>query len=356
MIVNNYASSAEACQNQFMSDQPDPFSEPFGTIFAPTVAMALNMGQGFDYHGVSPLTEIRLHPAAHALHYGSSCFEGLKAHRQQDGSVCLFRVGDHVSRFAQSAQTLRLPFPDEELVRQMIIDAVEANLGHTPLPPGSLYVRPTLIGTEPNIGAAAAPSKHALLYILNSPVGDYFAGGIRPLTLFVQTDLPRTTPQFGRVKSGANYVMALGPTLEAKADHAADQVLFAPGGDITETGAANFFLIDDQRLITRNLDDSFLHGITRASVITIARELGYTIEERALGLDEVKAWCPDGEVFLSGTAAVVAPVGKLILNDEIIQVGSGLPGDNTLRVRQALTDIQVGKDQDSHNWLTPVLG
>lgn len=339
-----------------MSDQPDPFSEPFGTIFAPSVAMAPNMGQGFDYQGVSPLTELRLHPAAHALHYGSTCFEGLKAHRQQDGSVSIFRLGDHVSRFAQSAATLRLPFPDEGVVRQMITESVAANLGHTPAAPGSLYIRPTLIGTEANIGAAAAPSRHALLYVLNSPVGDYFAGGIRPLTLFVQTDLPRTTPQFGKVKAGANYVMALGPTLEAKADHAADQVLFAPGGDITETGAANFFLIDDQRIITRNLDDSFLHGITRASVLTIASELGYQVEERSLTVDEVHAWCPDGEIFLSGTAAVVSPVGKLIVNSEALTVGSGQPGTNTLRIRQALTDIQVGRDPDSHNWLTPIQG
>lgn len=339
-----------------MSDQPDPFSAPFGTIFAPTVAMAPNMGQGYDYRGVSPLSELKLHPGAHALHYGSTCFEGLKAHRQVDGSVAIFRLRDHVSRFAQSAATLRLPFPEEELVRQMIMDSVAANLGHTPDSPGSLYIRPTLIGTEANIGSAAAPSRHALLYILNSPVGDYFSGGIRPLTLFVQTALPRTTPQFGKVKSGANYVMALGPTLEAKADHAADQVLFAPAGDITETGAANFFLIDDERIITRNLDDSFLHGITRASVLTIAGELGYIVEERSLTLDEVRAWCPDGEIFLSGTAAVVSPVGKLIVDSETLTVSDGNPGSNTLRVRQALTDIQIGRDQDSHNWLTPVPG
>lgn len=339
-----------------MDDSLDPFSAPFGTLFAPSVAVATCMGQGFDYQGVSPLANLTLHPASHALHYGSACFEGLKAHRQVDGTVAIFRLGDHVARFGQSAETLRLPFPDESLVREMIIDTVRSNLGHTPPTPGSLYIRPTLIGTEPNIGAAAAPSKHAILYILNSPVGDYFSGGIRPLTLFVQSDLPRTTPQFGRVKAGANYVMALGPTLSAKADHAADQVLFAPGGDITETGAANFFLIDDQRIITRNLDDSFLHGITRASVITIARELGYIIEERALDLSEVRAWCPDGEIFLSGTAAVVSPVGKLIVDGEILTVGDGKPGDNTMRVRQALTDIQVGNSPDSHNWLTHVTG
>ncbi len=238
----------------------------------------------------------------------------------------------------------------------MIIDAVEANASHTPDAPGSLYIRPTLIGTLLNIGAAASPSDSAILYVMTSPVGDYFAGGVRPLTIFIETDIPRTTPQFGMVKSGANYVMALGPTLDAKRDHAADQVLFATGGDVTETGASNFFLIDDKRLITRNLDESFLHGVTRASVLTLAADLGYEIEERSVPVDELMAWADHGEAFLSGTAAVIAPVGKITVRGEHLQVGDGQPGPNTLRLREALTDIQLGKAEDTHNWLTPVAG
>ena len=338
-----------------MSEKPDPTKAPFGTIYSDTMAVAEFVDGSYEYPGsVQPFGNLSLSPASHALHYGSTIFEGLKAHRQPDGSVAIFRLEDHIARFQQSALHLRLPELSPEVVRRMIIDTVAANQDDTPAPPGSLYIRPTLIGTEPNIGAAAAPSAEALLYVITSPVGDYFAGGIRPLTLLVETETPRTTPQMGMVKSGANYVMALGPTLEAKAEHNVDQILFATDGDITETGAANFFMIDDERIITRNLDSSFLHGVTRSSVLAIAAEAGYQVEERAVRVDELAAWASKGEVFLSGTAAVMAPVGTLLLGGESIQVGDGQPGANTLAIRSKLTALQDGSGDDAYGWRTTV--
>lgn len=340
-----------------MSETTDPFSAPFGSLFAESMTVATMEDGVYSYAGAAvPVENFSLHPATHALHYASACFEGLKAHRRIDGSIGIFRLDDHVARMLQSVQKLRMAPPPAGLLRTMIIDAVEANADATPEPPGSLYIRPTLIGTLPNIGAAAAPSNTALLYVLNSPVGDYFAGGIRPLSIYIETTMPRTTPQFGMVKSGANYVMALGPTLDAKRDHGADQVLFATGDDLTETGASNFFLVDDQRLITRHLDESFLHGVTRASIITMAAELGYEVEERSIPLDELRAWAAEGEAFLSGTAAVVAPVGTIVLEGETLQVGDGQSGANTLRLREALTDLQLGKTEDTHGWITTVKG
>ncbi|MEE9417431.1 MAG: branched-chain-amino-acid transaminase [Acidimicrobiales bacterium] len=338
-----------------MTDERDPFSAPFGTLFSNSITTAVGVGSDYTYGGAAePLVDLQLHPATHALHYGSACFEGLKAYRQPDGGVAIFRLDDHVARFVQSIGYLRLGVPDGELVRQMIIDAVKANAYDTPDSPGALYIRPTLIGTEPNIGAAASPSATTLIYILNSPVGDYFAGGVRPLTLMVEGSTPRTTPQMGMVKTGANYIMALGITLDAKRDHMVDQVLFATDGDITETGASNFFLVDDQRIITRNLDSSFLHGVTRASVITMAADLGYDIEERAIDVAELLAWGDGGEVFLSGTAAVIAPVGAVISDGHKTTFGDGQPGPNTLKLRGALTDIQSGLAPDTHGWLTAV--
>lgn len=341
-----------------MSETQDPFSAPFGTLFGDKITEAVLEADGdYVYPGhATDLENFSLHPGTHALHYASTCFEGLKAHRQADGSLAIFRPGDHAKRMVQSIGKLSMKAPDADLILKMIIDSVEANASFTPEAPGSLYIRPTLIGTMLNIGAAAAPSDSGILYVLCSPVGDYFAGGVRPLTIHIETDIPRTTPQFGMVKSGANYVMALGPTLDAKRDHAADQVLFATGGDITETGASNFFLVDDKRLITRNLDESFLHGVTRASLLTLAADLGYEIEERAVPLDELMAWASDGEAFLSGTAAVVAPVGTVSVQGHQLQFGDGQPGANTMRLREALTDIQLGKAQDKHNWLTSVTG
>jgi branched-chain amino acid aminotransferase len=340
-----------------VSDTTDPFSAPFGSLFADKMTVATMRDGDYQYSGEAvPLENFSLHPGTHVLHYASSCFEGLKAHRQIDGSLAIFRVDDHVARMLQSIERLQMPAPPAELVRTMIIDAVEANAAATPDPPGSLYIRPTLIGTLLNIGAAAAPSDSALLYVINSPVGDYFAGGIRPLSIYIETVIPRTTPQFGMVKSGANYVMALGPTLDAKRHYGADQVLFATGDDLTETGASNFFLVDDERIVTRHLDESFLHGVTRASVIEIAADLGYEVEERSIPLEELKGWVGEGEAFLSGTAAVLAPVGTIHVMGEELLVLDGQPGANTLRLREALTDIQLGKAPDRHGWITKVRG
>lgn len=336
-----------------MSEKQDPFNAPFGTLFGDHMSVATYVDGVYDYPGHAvPLQNFSLHPATHALHYASECFEGLKAHRQPDGSVAIFRLDDSVQRMLRSIAKLRMTPPEADLLRDVIIDATTANASFTPDSPGSLYIRPTFIGTAPNIGAAATPSNEAMLYCINSPVGDYFAGGVRPLTIFIETDMPRTTPQFGSVKSGANYVMALGPTLDAKRDHVADQVLFASGDDVTETGAANFFLCDGERLITRNLDDSFLHGITRASILQIARDLGMEVEERSIPVAELRAWAEHGEMFLSGTAAVIAPIGNVITQGEHITIGDGQPGATTLKLRDALTDVQSGKSEDIHGWLT----
>lgn len=335
----------------------DPFAAPFGSLFGDRMTVATLADGVFDYGGAAqPLAEFSLHPATHVFHYGSACFEGLKAHRQADGSLAIFRLDDHVARMGQSISRLRVTVPDPSLIRRLIIDAVEANASFAPDPPGSLYIRPTFIGTLPNIGAAASPSSTGLLYVICSPVGDYFAGGVRPLTLYVETGVPRTTPQFGMVKSGANYVMALGPTLDAKAEHGADQVLFANHDDITETGAANFFLVEDGRLITRQLDESFLHGVTRNSVIEMATTMGYEVEQRPITVGELTEWAGRGEMFLSGTAAVLAPVGTLVIGDARIAVGDGQPGSNTLRLRDALTDLLSGKADDPFGWRTTVTG
>ena len=337
-----------------MSDKPDPFGAPFGTLFGDHMSVAQYDEGEYTYDGPQPLENFSLHPATHVLHYASECFEGLKAHRQVDGSVAIFRLEDSVQRMLLSIAKLRMKPPSADLLRQLIIDASTANASFTPDSPGSLYIRPTCIGTSPNIGAAASPSAQGLLYVINSPVGDYFAGGIRPLSIYIETETPRTTPQFGSVKSGANYVMALGPTLDAKRDHVADQVLFASGDDVTETGASNFFLADEERIITRNLDDSFLHGITRKSIIQIAKDLGMEIEERSIPVDELRAWADHGEMFLSGTAAVIAPVGKVIAHGQTIEIRDGQPGPTTLKLREALTDVQTGKSEDVHGWLTPL--
>jgi branched-chain amino acid aminotransferase len=331
-----------------------PSTGGFGTVMAPTMASCRIVEGRFGSVQLGPVEAIALHPAAHVLHYGSACFEGLKAHRGDDGVVRLFRLDRHVTRMRTSASLLCLPVPDEQLLATTIVDVVRANLAHTPPAPGALYLRPVLLGTEPNIGAAATPSTEALLYVLASPVGDYFRGDGAGLRLAIETELPRTTPQFGQAKTGANYAMALGVTRRARERYGVDQVLFAPGGDVQETGAANFLLIDDRRVITKALDGSFLHGVTRDSILTIARDLGYEVEERDLGVEEVLTWARSGEAALAGTAAVLAGVGAFVHEGREITVGKGQPGPNTRRLREALVAVQRGQSPDRHGWTSAV--
>ncbi len=326
---------------------------PFGSVIAPTMVSASTQDGRFSGWRLEPVAALQLHPATHALHYGSACFEGLKAHRGEDGRVRLFRAPDHAARLRLSAEALCLPVPGEDLVAGMLHAAVAANEAHVPPPPGALYLRPTLLGLDANIGAAATPSTEALLFVIASPVGDYFASA-RALTVRVETELPRTTPQFGRVKSGANYAMALRVTQRARREDGADQVLFAPGGDVGETGASNFVLLDGERLVTKALDASFLHGVTRNSVLTLARDLGYRVEERSVTVDELLAWAPGGEAALVGTAAVMSGVGALVHGGERIQVGNGHIGPHTLRLRSALIAVQRGTAPDRWGWTEPV--
>ncbi|EGM79549.1 branched-chain amino acid aminotransferase, group II [Rheinheimera sp. A13L] len=327
----------------------------FGSVFMPEMAMARFDGTAWSQSAIVPSDNISLHPGAHVLHYASTCFEGLKAFRHEDGSVVIFRMDKNVARMQQSSELLSLPGFDAELLSQMIVDVVRHYAADVPTPPGSMYIRPTHIGTEPAIGKAATPTLTSLLYVLLSPVGDYFAGGSRALRLLME-DNARCAPHMGMIKSGGNYASALQPTMQAKAKYQADQVLFCPNGDVQETGAANFLLIDGNEIITKALDASFLHGITRDTILTLARDLGMKVSERELTVEELleRAAKPGTEAALSGTAAVLAPVGTLIHQGKEYKVGNGEPGSTTAKLRQTLNDIQWGKAEDKHGWLTKV--
>ena len=327
----------------------------FGSVFMPEMAMAQFDGSAWSDSAIVSANSISLHPGAHVLHYASTCFEGLKVFRHDNGDIALFRMDKNIARMLQSSQLLSLPSFEPEFLAKMIVDIVRHYKADVPTPPGSMYIRPTHIGTEPAIGKAATPTLTSLLYVLLSPVGDYFAGGHRALRLLME-DNARCAPHMGMIKSGGNYASALFPTMQAKAQFQADQVLFCPNGDVQETGAANFLLIDGDEIITKALDASFLHGVTRDSILTLARDLGMKVSERELTVDELleRAAKPGTEAALSGTAAVLAPVGTLIHRGQEYKVGSGEPGATTNRLRQALNDIQWGKADDKHGWLTRV--
>jgi len=326
----------------------------FGSVFMPEMAISWFDGSQWSNAEVVSSDSIQLHPGAHVLHYSSSCFEGLKAFRHEDGSVKIFRMDRNINRLSQSSEILALPAFEPAMLEQMIRDIVTRFADQVPEPPGSMYIRPTHIGTEPAIGKAAVPSLTSCLYVLLSPVGDYFTGGDKALRLLLDDEEMRCAPHMGVVKSGGNYASALQPIMKARAEYQADQVLFCPNGDVQETGAANFLLIDGDEVITKALDSTFLHGVTRDSILTLARDMGLKVSERELTVEELleRSARPGCEAALSGTAAVLTAVGTLIHKGKEYEVGNGGIGETTLRLRRALNDIQWGHAEDTHGWLT----
>jgi branched-chain amino acid aminotransferase len=323
---------------------------PFGTVLTDRMAIAEYRGGRWGAHEFRETGPIPIHPAAHVLHYASTCFEGFKAYRWADGSINVFRMDKHVERMRQSARLLYLPEPEAGQLQEMVLGVIDRVREQVPEPPGALYMRPLLFGLTPNIGAASQPPSEACLIVLASPVWDYFTGGMKPLRIFVEDRTHRTAEHLGVVKTGGNYAAAMGPTLAARKKHGVDQVLFCPGGSVQETGAANFLLIREGHILTRSLDSTFLHGVTRDSLLTMARDMGFEVEERVFDVAEMLEWIKDGEAALSGTAAVLAGVGTLVYGDREFQVGSGDVGPVTQRLRSALVAIQNGESADRYGW------
>ena len=339
-----------------MSDPAPKPSKPFGTEFSENMATAYFKNGEWSSAEIGPVQNLSLHPASHVLHYGSECFEGMKAYRTMEGGAQIFRLNKHAARMKRSTELLFLPFPGEEFLKKIVCDLVAENRESIPDAPGTLYIRPAIIGTEANIGAAGTGSSEACFVMLTSPVGAYFSGD-KALRILIKEDGMRAVPGFGSAKTGGNYAAALKQVIGARTEYQADQVLFCPGGDVQETGASNFMLLNDEELITKPLNDTFLHGVTRDSVLTLAKSLGYRVTERDFHADEIISWIADGgEAALSGTAAVLAGVGTFIRNGKEFYAGGegGAVGKNTKRIREALTAIQVGDAEDQFGWLTVV--
>jgi len=322
----------------------------FGTVLTDHMSVAHFKDGHWSEAQLTPTAPIPMHPAAHVLHYSSTCFEGFKAYRWRDGSVHVFRMDRHIERMRQSARLLTMPEPNAEQLAAMVIAVIDRCRDQVPEPPGALYLRPLLFGTMPNIGAASTPTSEASLIVLASPVWDYFSGGMKPLRIYIEDKANRTASHLGMVKTGGNYAAAMGPTLAARDKYKVDQVLFCPGGSVQETGAANFLLIREGHIVTRSLDSTFLHGVTRESLLTMTRDMGFRVEERVFDVAEMLEWVKTGEAALSGTAAVLAGIGTLVHRDGEHRVGSGEVGPVTQRLRSALVAIQTGEAPDRHGW------
>ena len=346
------STNPQAMNTNPQATSASPQARPaFGTVLADQMSIATFKDGRWSADQIVPTAPLSMHPAAHVIHYASTCFEGFKAYRWADGSINLFRMDRHIERMRQSARLLSLPVPEAAQLERMVLQTIDRARAQVPEPPGALYLRPVLFGTMPNIGAASQPSNEATLLVLASPVWDYFSGGMKPLRIYVEDERHRTAEHLGMVKTGGNYAAAMGPTLAAKEKYKIDQVLFCPGGSVQETGAANFLLIRAGHILTRSLDSTFLHGVTRDSLLNMARQQGIKVEEREFDVAEMLEWVKTGEAALSGTAAVLAGVGTLVLRDGVeVRVGTGDVGVVTQQLRAALVNIQNGVAADSFGW------
>ena len=331
----------------------------FGSVFSKRMGVAWYRDGAWQASSVEDTGPLPIHPAAHVLHFASTCFEGLKAYRSTHGGIHLFRPDAHVRRMQRSAGTLMLPVPDAAQLNELIRDTVAANAEDTPDAPGALYVRPVLFGTEPHVASGSFPSSEACLCVLVGPVADYFSSA-RALRVVVDEDHARSTERLGSTKTGGNYAASLGLVTAAREEQGADQILFCPGGEVGETNASSFLLLREGEILTRELDSTILHSVTRESLLIVAAELGYSVQQRVFDVDELLEWVETGEAALSGTAAVLSGIGSLVARGAEHQVSaktshSGQIGPLTTQLRQTLTDVQRGISEDTRGWLHSVV-
>jgi branched-chain amino acid aminotransferase len=333
----------------------------FGTRFSDNMVTATWTPQrGWHEAALRPYAPLSLQPAAAVLHYAQAIFEGLKAYRHADGSVWAFRPEANAERFARSARRLALPtLPVEDFVAA--IDAlVRADRAWVPgAPETSLYVRPFMFASEEFLGVR--PAHEITFCVIASPAGPYFATGVAGVSIWLSTDYTRAAPGgTGAAKAAGNYAASLLAQQQA-AEHGCQQVVFLDAVERTwveELGGMNLFFVHaDGSIVTPALTGTILEGITRSSILTLATDEGLTVREQKVSIDDWRDGAASGEiteVFACGTAAVVTPLNRLVWDGGQVTIGSGEPGPVTLRLRQALVDIQYGRVPDRHGWMHPI--
>lgn len=317
--------------------------------------------QGWHDAKVLPYGPIPMDPASSVLHYGQEIFEGLKAYRHADGSIVVFRPEENGKRLNESAVRMALPEIPVELFVEAIHQLVKIDADWVPTNPDqTLYLRPFMIADESFLGVRAA--QRARFMVIASPAGPYFSGGVKPVSIWLSKGLSRAgNGGTGAAKCGGNYAASLLPQNIA-AENGCQQVLFTDSSTadtIDELGGMNLFLVrSDNTLLTPALNGNILPGITRKSLIELARARGYTVEERAVTVSEWRKGVADGsitEAFACGTAAAITPIGQLKSDNFVIDFGDAAPGELTMSLREELTGIQFGTRADAHGWIDTVV-
>jgi branched-chain amino acid aminotransferase len=340
--------------------KPDENKLGFGTIFTDHMFnMDYSVEKGWHNPRIEPYGPISMDPSTMVLHYGQGVFEGLKAYRNKQGKIQLFRPQENFKRINHSNRKLCIPEIDEAFALDALKQLLDVEQAWVPSQPGtSLYIRPTIIAMDPFLGVRASFTYR--FFIMLSPVGAYYAEGFNPVKIMVTKDHVRAVRGgMGDTKTPGNYAASL---FAGEAAHKAGytQVLWLDGVElkyIEEVGAMNIFFVIDDELITPMLSGSILPGVTRDSVLTLGKSWGLKVTERKISIDEVMDAHASGhlkEIFGSGTAAVISPVGELKYGDTVITVGDGQVGPLAHRFFEAIQDIQYGTIEGPVGWIETV--
>ena len=332
----------------------------FGKIFTDHMFI-MDYSEDLGWHDarIVPFGPLPIHPASTVLHYGAEIFEGMKAYRQANGDIAMFRPIENIRRLNNSAERLCLPQIDEEACMDILKTIVELEKDWVPHSEGtSLYLRPYLFGNDPHLGVHAV--KNATFVVICSPVGAYYAEGIKPVKIAIESeDVRAVRGGTGYAKCGGNYAASLRAGKRAE-EKGYTQVLWLDGVErkyIEEVGAMNVMFKIAGEIITPELTGSILPGVTRASCIEVLKSKGYKVTERLLSIDELEEALENGtleEAWGCGTAAVVSPIGKLAYKDKVFTVSGGEIGPVTQMLYDTLTGIQWSKMEDPFGWIVPV--
>ncbi|MDR2400173.1 MAG: branched-chain amino acid aminotransferase [Deferribacteraceae bacterium] len=351
----------EFIKREKLKEKPiDESNLGFGRIFTDhMLLMKRSREKGWFYAAIEPYGDLVLSPAALVLHYAQEVFEGLKAYRSPDGRFLLFRPWDNVKRMTLSAERMSMRAFDADFLLNSLYELIKIEKEWIPKAPGtSLYIRPAYIGIDPYVGIASAEDYY--LYIILSPVGAYYAKGLAPVDIYIETEYARSVRGgTGNHKTGANYAISLKAS-ELAHENGFSQVLWLDGREnryIEEVGSMNIFFKIAGELITPSLGGTILSGITRDSIITLAKDMGVKVAERPISIDELYDAYKKGsleEAFGSGTACVVSPVGKLVWGGREIIPGDGGMGELTKKFYDTLTGIQLGIIEDKFGWVKEI--
>jgi branched-chain amino acid aminotransferase len=321
--------------------------------------MNFKKDEGWHDPRIEPYGPISLEPAAAVFHYAQEIFEGLKAYRRADGGIQLFRARENLKRMNRSAARLCMPALDEDFMSEALKELLRLDQYWVPRTQGSsLYVRPTMIATDPFLGVK--PSSSYLFFIITGPVGAYYAEGFNPTKILVADQYVRAcSGGVGAIKAGGNYAASLLAAEEAYGK-GYTQVLWLDAVEhkfVEEVGTSNIFFLLEDKLITPPLTGTILPGVTRDSVIQLARDWGIEVEERSISILEVLELLRKGrmkEIFATGTAAVVSPVGQICYKEELLTINDGRVGELSQRLFDELSGIQYGERPDPHGWIETV--